>query len=71
MNKPVSIALLVVGLIVLFVGLNASHSFASETSSTFTGSPTDKALWLMIGGGAAAVVGLVGLAGVFGPRRVT
>lgn len=71
MNKLVSIVLLVGGLVLLIVGINVSNSVSSETSEFFTGSPTDKAMWMMIGGGVAALVGLVGISGVFGSRRLT
>ena len=57
MNKPIGIALLVIGIILLVYGFNASHSLASNVSQTVTGSPTDKTMWLLIGGAAAAVVG--------------
>ncbi len=69
MNKLVSIVLLAAGVVVLVVGINASNSFSSETSEVFTGSPTDKAMWMMIGGGALALFGLVGISGRLGGRR--
>jgi hypothetical protein len=59
MNKPIALALLVGGLILLIFGLNASHSFGSGVSKFFTGSPTDKAVWMIVGGAVAAVVGLI------------
>jgi hypothetical protein len=62
MNKPLSIALLVGGIILAIFGLNASNSFSSEVSEFFTGSPTDKAMWMLIGGIVAAIIGAVGLA---------
>ncbi len=61
MNKAVSIALLVGGVIMLFFGLQASHSFSSDVSRAFTGSPTDKSVWLLIGGAVVGIIGLVGL----------
>lgn len=57
MNRPIGIAILVVGIILLAYGINASNSFASSVSQHVTGSPTDKTLWLIIGGVAATVVG--------------
>jgi len=68
MNKPISLALVVVGIILLVLGFNASESFASEMSEFFSGSPTEKSIWLMIGGAAALVIGAVGLAR--GPRQL-
>jgi hypothetical protein len=61
MNRPISMALLAGGIILAIFGLNASHSFGSDVSRFFTGSPTDKAMWMLIGGIAAAIVGAVGL----------
>ena len=57
MNKPLGIALLVVGAILLIYGISASDSFSSDVSRFFTGKPTDKTVWLLIGGAVAAVVG--------------
>jgi hypothetical protein len=62
MNKGMSAALLVVGVILLVFGLNAYHSASSDVSRFFTGAPTDKALWLLIGGVVASIVGFLGLA---------
>ena len=61
MNKAISVALVVVGVVLTIWGINASESFGSEVSRFFTGSPTDKAMWLLIGGILAGVVGLFGL----------
>lgn len=54
-------ALLAGGIILAIFGLNASHSFGSDVSRFFTGSATDKAMWMLIGGIVAAIVGAVGL----------
>jgi uncharacterized membrane protein YidH (DUF202 family) len=59
MNRIVSIALLVGGVVLLIFGINATNSFSSDVSRFFTGSPTDKAVWMLIGGMVATVVGLV------------
>ena len=58
MNKIVSLALLVGGIVLLVLGITATESFGSDVSRFFTGSPTDKAIWMLIGGIAATVVGL-------------
>ena len=60
MNKLVFLALLVGGVLLLIFGINASNSVGSDVSRFFTGSPTDKAVWMIIGGAVAIVVGLVG-----------
>jgi hypothetical protein len=54
------LALLAIGIALLVVGFNATHSFSSDVSKFFTGAPTDKAIWMLIGGAAAAITGLVG-----------
>ena len=61
MDKGISVALLVAGVILLVFGLNAYHSTSSDVSRFFTGGPTDKALWLLIGGSVVGIVGLFGL----------
>ena len=58
MNKLVSLALLVGGIVLIVLGFNATNSFASDVSRFFTGSPTDKAIWMMIGGLVASLVAL-------------
>lgn len=57
MNRPLGIALLVVGVILTIFGINASDSFSSDLSRFFTGTPTDRSVWLLIAGVAAAIVG--------------
>jgi hypothetical protein len=61
MNKIVSLALLVGGIVLIIVGVNATNSFGSDVSRFFTGSPTDKAIWMLMGGVVAAVIGLAAL----------
>lgn len=61
MNKLFSLALLVGGIVLIVIGFNATHAFASDVSRFFTGSPTDKAVWMLIGGSVAALVGLATL----------
>jgi hypothetical protein len=63
MNKAFALALLVGGVLLIGFGINASNSLGSEVSRLFTGSPTDEAMWMIIGGAVAAVIGLVGLIG--------
>lgn len=61
MNKPASLALLVIGVILIIYGVAASDSIGSGFSRLFTGAPTDKTIWLLVGGIAAAVAGFFGL----------
>ena len=62
MNKIFSLVLLVGGIVLIVYGVSASESLGSDFSRFFTGSPTDKTLWLLIGGIVAAGVGVSGLA---------
>ena len=61
MNKNISIALLIVGIVLIAFGLNAYHSASSDVSRFFTGAPSDQALWLLIGGLITSIVGFSGL----------
>jgi len=61
MTKIISLALLVVGIALLIYGVSASDSLGSDFSRFFTGSPTDKTMWMLIGGAVATVVGASGL----------
>jgi hypothetical protein len=61
MNKAVSIALLVGGIMLIVFGAGASNSAGSGVSRFFTGAPTDRTIWLLVGGIAASLVGLAGL----------
>ncbi len=59
MNRALGIGLLVAGIILLIWGINVTESFSSEMSEMFTGSPSDKAIWLIVLGVVGTVVGLV------------
>jgi multisubunit Na+/H+ antiporter MnhB subunit len=61
MNKLVAVALLAAGIVLLIVGFNASNSLGSDFSRFFTGNPTDRAMWMLVGGAVLTVAGLVGL----------
>ena len=61
MNRILSIALLCIGLVLVVYGLNALDSVSSSFSRLFTGSPTEKSIWLLIGG---IVLTLIGAGGV-------
>ena len=60
-NKLIGLVLLVGGIVLMIYGVSASDSFTSDVSRFFTGSPTDKAIWMTIGGIAAIIIGLFGL----------
>jgi hypothetical protein len=61
MNKAVFLAILVGGIVLAVYGVSASESFSSDISRFFTGSPTDKAIWMLVGGAVAIIIGLAGL----------
>jgi len=58
MNKALGIGLLIAGVVLTIFGINASESIGSDVSRFFTGAPTDKSIWLLIGGIVAAFSGL-------------
>jgi hypothetical protein len=59
MNKALGIALLAAGIVLLVFGISETDSFASHFSRFFTGNPTDKSMWLVLGGVGSLVVGVV------------
>jgi amino acid permease len=61
MNKLIGLCIFAGGIILVVYGVAASESFTSDISRFFTGSPTDRTMWLLLGGIAAIVVGLFGL----------
>ena len=58
-NRIFGIVLLVVGAALLVVGMNASESVGDQVSKSFTGRFTKETMWYLIGGGAAALFGLL------------
>jgi hypothetical protein len=57
MNKAIGIALLAVGIMLIIFGISSANSVGSSFSRFFTGSPTDKSMWLLLGGVASVIVG--------------
>jgi hypothetical protein len=60
MIKAVSLAVLAGGILLLIFGINTYNSSSSDISRFFTGSATDKSIWMFVGGVVATVLGLVG-----------
>ena len=58
MQSVIGIALLVVGVVLIMFGMQASASVGSRLSELFTGAPSDRTIWLVVVGVAAAIVGL-------------
>jgi hypothetical protein len=59
MKNPLGLIILVAGVALLIYGISASNSFNSSVKKAFTGNPTDKSMWLIIGGAVATAGGLV------------
>jgi hypothetical protein len=53
------IALLVIGIVLLIVGFNASQSPVEEITESFTGQFSDETMFYLIGGAIAGVIGIV------------
>ena len=68
-QRVLGILLLVVGVILFVVGMNASDSVADQLSNFFTGHFTDTTVWYIIGGVVSAIGGLMLL--LFGGRKAT
>ncbi|HMC48049.1 MAG TPA: DUF3185 family protein [Caballeronia sp.] len=62
MTKAISIALIVGGVVLLYFGGQSFHSLSNDVSRFFTGSPTNKTIWLIAAGAVAMLAGLIGLA---------
>ena len=60
-NKSISLALLLSGIILIIYGVSAADSIGSSFSRFFTGSPTDETIWLLIWGLVALIMGAAGL----------
>ena len=61
MNRLLPLALLVGGILLIVYGISASNSIGSAFSRLFTGSPTEKSIWLLLGGIVVAAIGAGGL----------
>jgi hypothetical protein len=61
MNKTISLALLVGGIILIIYGVSANDSLSGRFTRFFTGSPTDHTIWMLLGGIVAAFLGAAGL----------
>ncbi|MFM0526366.1 DUF3185 family protein [Paraburkholderia strydomiana] len=62
MTKAISIALIVGGILLLYFGGQALNSVSSDVSRVFTGSPSNKAIMLIVGGVVATLAGITGIA---------
>jgi nitrate reductase gamma subunit len=58
MNKLIGLICLAVGIVLLFWGHNVAQAVNSQVKNLFTGEPTDKAMYLYIGGAVLCAVGV-------------
>ena len=61
MNKLIHLVLLSAGVALIVYGIQATESIGSDISRLFNGAPTNKAIWLLLGGLLVAAVGATGL----------
>ena len=61
MAKIPALAFLIVGVILLVFGFNASESVASEVSTVASGAPSNKSIWLIALGALGVLTGGLGL----------
>jgi hypothetical protein len=61
MTRFLGLALFIAGIVLLSFGISASDSIGSEFSRFFSGKPTDKSIWLLLGGIVSMVLGLGGM----------
>jgi hypothetical protein len=59
LNRLIGLTILTIGIGLIIYGIDASNSAGSTLSRTFSGTPTNKALWMLLGGIGAAICGAV------------
>jgi len=62
MTKAISLALIVGGIVLLYFGGQAFNSVSSDVARFFTGSPSNKAIMLIVVGVVATLAGITGMA---------
>ena len=58
MNKLIALICLTLGVVFLIWGHNVAQAVNSQVKNLFTGEPTDKAMYLYIGGAVLCAVGV-------------
>jgi uncharacterized membrane protein len=58
-QRIIGIVMLIVGVALLIIGMNASHSVADQVSDTFTGKFTQATTWYIIAGIGVGILGLL------------
>ena len=59
MRRVFGVVLLLVGVFIFVIGMNASNSLTDQVSKVIVGRFTEATIWYMIGGAASAVTGLM------------
>lgn len=67
MNRILGAIVFVIGVVLLILAYNATNAPLEELSNTFTGRYSDRTMWYLVLGIAAAVGG--GLLATFGNRK--
>lgn len=58
MGKLIGLILVVAGIVLLYWGYETHQSVGSQVTELVTGAPSDKAMWLLLGGAVSVVAGL-------------
>jgi nitrate reductase gamma subunit len=58
MNKLIGVICLAAGIVLLAWGHNVAQAINSQVKNLFTGEPTDKAMYLYLGGAVLCAVGV-------------
>jgi hypothetical protein len=66
MNRMAGIIVLVVGIVLVGWGLNSSDSLGSRISRVFSDTPTDRTIYLVVGG---ALMTAAGASMIWYPKR--
>ena len=61
MKKFVWVGLLIVGVVLIVLGVQAMNSLESDVNRFFRGNPTDKSIWMLVGGVLCALAGAFGI----------
>lgn len=59
LQRVLGVILLAGGVVLVVLGITASRSLGNQLSNTFLGHFNQTTMWYLVGGAAAAVVGLV------------
>ena len=61
LNRLASTLFIIAGIVLIIFGISAMDSFGSDVSRFFTGTPTDKSVWMLIGGLVSLAIGASGV----------